>query len=141
MPTMRKTGKRAWRSGPCPRRRTRHRTWAGDTAKTGSATTWVTGSYDPDQNTVFWGTGNPGPDWNGDARAATISIPIPWSRWMATRKAQVVFQFTPHDLHDWDSTEVPVLADAMVRGEKRKVVLFGNSNAFYYVLDRTTASF
>ena len=61
---------------------------------------------------------------------------------MATpAKLKWYFQFTPHDLHDWDSTEVPVLADAVVRGEKHKVVLFGNRNAFYYVLDRNSGKF
>ena len=58
-----------------------------------------------------------------------------------TGKLKWYFQFTPHDVHDWDSTEVPVLADAIVRGEKHKVVLFGNRNAFYYVLDRSSGKF
>jgi alcohol dehydrogenase (cytochrome c) len=58
-----------------------------------------------------------------------------------TGKLKWYFQFTPHDVHDWDSTEVPVLADAVVRREKHKVVLFGNRNAFYYVLDRASGQF
>jgi alcohol dehydrogenase (cytochrome c) len=58
-----------------------------------------------------------------------------------TGKLKWHFQFTPHDVHDWDATEVPVLADGVVRGEKRKVMMFGNRNAFYYVLDRTTGQF
>ena len=138
-----KTGKRAWRFWTVPAAgEPGIETWAGDTAKTGSATTWVTGSYDPDQNTVFWGTGNPGPDWNGDARAgdnlySDSLVALDGD----TGKLKWYFQFTPHDLHDWDSTEVPVLADAVVRGEKHKVVLFGNRNAFYYVLDRNSGKF
>ncbi len=138
-----KTGKRAWRFWTVPAKgEPGIETWAGDTAKTGSATTWVTGSYDPDQNTVFWGTGNPGPDWNGDARGgdnlySDSLVALDGD----TGKLKWYFQFTPHDLHDWDSTEVPVLADATVRGEKHKVVLFGNRNAFYYVLDRNNGKF
>ena len=102
----------------------------------------MTGSYDPEQNTVFWGTGNPGPDWNGDARGgdnlySDSLVALDGD----TGKLKWYFQFTPHDLHDWDSTEVPVLADAVVRGEKHKVVLFGNRNAFYYVLDRNSGKF
>ena len=73
----------------------------------------------------------PGPDWNGDARGgdnlySDSLVALDGD----TGKLKWYFQFTPHDLHDWDSTEVPVLADAVVRGEKRKVVLFGNRNAF-----------
>ena len=102
--------------------------------KNGAATTWVTGSYDPDQNVVFWGTGNPGPDWNGETRRGdNLYSDSVVALDGDTGKLKWYFQFTPHDLHDWDATEVPVLADGVVRGEKRKVVLFGNRNAFYYV--------
>jgi len=138
-----KTGKRAWRfwTVPAPGE-PGSETWAGDSLKTGAAPTWVTGAYDPEQNIVFWGTGNPGPDWNGDARAgdnlySDCLVALDGD----TGKLKWHFQFTPHDTHDWDSTEVPVLADAVVRGEKHKAVLFGNRNAFYYVLDRTTGKF
>jgi len=138
-----KTGLRAWRFWTVPAKgEPGSETWSGDSAKTGAATTWITGAYDPDQNIVFWGTGNPGPDWNGDSR---LGDNLYSDSLLAldgdTGKLKWHFQFTPHDQHDWDSTEVPVLADAMVRGEKHKAVLFGNRNAFYYVIDRTTGKF
>jgi alcohol dehydrogenase (cytochrome c) len=138
-----KTGRRAWRFWTVPAAgEPGSETWAGDSAKTGSAATWVPGAYDPEQNIVFWGTGNPGPDWNGDARAGdNLYSDCLLALDGDTGKLKWYFQFTPHDVHDWDSTEVPVLAEAVVRGEKRKVVLFGNRNAFYYVLDRASGKF
>ena len=138
-----KTGQRVWRFWTVPAAgEPGSESWAGDSAKTGSATTWVTGSYDPEQNTIFWGTGNPGPDWNGDPRMgdnlySDSLVALDGD----TGKLKWYFQFTPHDTHDWDATEIPVLAEAVVHGEKHKAVLFGNRNAFYYVLDRTTGKF
>ena len=138
-----KTGGRAWRFWTVPAAgEPGSETWSGDSAKTGAATTWVTGAYDPEQNTVFWGTGNPGPDWNGDRRLGdNLYSDCLLALDGDTGKLKWYFQFTPHDVHDWDSTEVPVLADAVVRGKKQKAVLFSNRNAFYYVLDRTTGKF
>jgi alcohol dehydrogenase (cytochrome c) len=138
-----RTGERAWRFWTVPAAgEPGSQSWSGDSAKNGSATTWVTGSYDPEQNLVLWGTGNPGPDWNGDNRNgdnlySDCLVALDGD----TGRLKWYFQFTPHDLHDWDSTEVPVLADATVRGEKHKAVLFGNRNAFYYVLDRVSGKF
>ncbi|HUA85255.1 MAG TPA: PQQ-dependent dehydrogenase, methanol/ethanol family [Bryobacteraceae bacterium] len=138
-----KTGKRAWRFWTVPAAgEPGSETWQGDSAKNGAATTWVTGAYDPEQNTVFWGTGNPGPDWNGDVRVGdNLYSDCLLALDADTGKLKWYFQFTPHDTHDWDSTEVPVLANAVVRGETHQAVLFGNRNAFYYVLDRTTGKF
>jgi alcohol dehydrogenase (cytochrome c) len=138
-----KTGKRAWRFWTVPGPgEPGNDTWAGDSWKTGSAATWVTGAFDPDSNLIYWGTGNPGPDWNGDVRAGDnlysdclIAVDAD------SGKLRWHFQFTPHDIHDWDATEVPVLVDDEVRGKKRKLVLFPNRNAFYYVLDRITGEF
>jgi alcohol dehydrogenase (cytochrome c) len=138
-----KSGERAWRFWTVPAAGERgSETWTGDSLKNGAATTWVTGAYDAEQNVVFWGTGNPGPDWNGDARAGdNLYSDSVVALDGDTGKLKWHFQFTPHDLHDWDSTEVPVLADGLVRGEKHKLMLFGNRNAFYYVLDRTSGQF
>jgi alcohol dehydrogenase (cytochrome c) len=138
-----KSGQRAWRFWTVPAAGERgSQTWAGDSLKTGAAPTWVTGAYDADQNVVFWGTGNPGPDWNGDTRAGdNLYSDSVVALDGDTGKLKWYFQFTPHDVHDWDATEVPVLADGVVRGEKRKLMLFGNRNAFYYVLDRTSGQF
>jgi alcohol dehydrogenase (cytochrome c) len=138
-----KTGKRAWRFWTIPGPgEPGNETWKGDSWKSGSAATWVTGSFDPDTNLIYWGTGNPGPDWNGDVRAgdnlysdSLIALDAD------TGKLKWYFQFTPHDVHDWDATEVPVLFDADVRGIRRKLLAFANRNAFYYVLDRTNGKF
>src|SRR3954467_468747 len=79
-------------------------TWAGESWKTGGGSSWVTGSYDPDLNLVYWGIGNPGPDWNGDSRLGdnlyTCSVVALDGD---TGKLKWHFQFTPHDVHDWDS--------------------------------------
>jgi alcohol dehydrogenase (cytochrome c) len=138
-----KSGKRAWRFWTIPGPGEKgNETWKGDSWKTGSAATWVTGAYDPETNLVYWGTGNPGPDWNGDVRAgdnlysdSIIALDAD------SGKLKWHFQFTPHDVHDWDATEVPVLIDGELRGTKRKLVVFPNRNAFYYVLDRVTGEF
>jgi len=138
-----KTGQRAWRFWTVPAAGERaSETWAGNSLKNGSSTTWVTGAYDAEQNVVLWGTGNPGPDWNGDTRTGdNLYSDSVVALDGDTGKLKWHFQFTPHDVHDWDATEVPVLADGVVRGEKRKLLLFGNRNAFYYVFDRTSGQF
>jgi alcohol dehydrogenase (cytochrome c) len=138
-----KSGKRAWRFWTIPGPgEPGNETWKGDSWKTGAAATWVTGAYDPQTNLLYWGTGNPGPDWNGDVREgdnlysdSIIAVDAD------SGKLKWHFQFTPHDVHDWDATEVPVLLDSEVRGVKRKLVVFPNRNAFYYVLDRVTGEF
>ncbi len=138
-----KTGKRVWRTWTVPAAGEKGvETWAGESWKRGAAATWVTGSFDPDQNLIFWGTGNPGPDWNGEVRKGdNLYSDCLLALDAYTGQLKWYFQFTPHDVHDWDSTEVPVLVDGVVRGQKRKLVLFANRNAFYYVLDRQTGQF
>ena len=138
-----KTGKQSWRVWTVPAAgEPGVETWAGDSWKTGGGSTWVTGAYDPDLNLVYWGVGNPGPDWNGDDRAGdnlyTCSmLAIDGD----TGRMRWHFQFTPHDTHDWDSTHVPVLFDGEVGGRKRKLIGNANRNAFYYLLDRETGEF
>ena len=137
------SGQRVWRfwTVPGPGEPGRD-TWAGDTWKTGSAATWVTGSYDPSVNLIYWGTGNPGPDYNGDARSgdnlyANSLLAIDAD----TGRLKWHFQFTPHDTHDWDANHVPVLIDAVFRAQPRKLVVVANRNGFFYVLDRETGVF
>jgi alcohol dehydrogenase (cytochrome c) len=138
-----KTGKQAWRFWTIPGKgEPGNETWGGESWKTGSATTWVTGAYDPELNIVYWGTGNPGPDWNGDVRPGDNLYSDSLVALDAdTGKLKWHFQFTPHDVWDLDATEVPVLADLPFRGSRRKLVLFANRNAFYYVLDRRSGEF
>ena len=138
-----KTGKRSWRLWTVPGAgEPGSETWARDSWKTGGATTWVTGSYDPELNLIYWGTGNPGPDYNGDVRAGDNLYSASLLAIDAdSGKLRWHFQFTPHDVHDWDSNQVPVLIDGTVNGRARKLVLQANRNAFYYVLDRETGEF
>ncbi|HTS25226.1 MAG TPA: PQQ-dependent dehydrogenase, methanol/ethanol family [Bryobacteraceae bacterium] len=138
-----KTGKRAWRFNTIPAKgETGNDTWAGESWKTGSATTWVTGVYDADTNTVFWGTGNPGPDWNGDVRKGdNLYSDCLIALDPDTGAKKWHFQYTPHDMNDWDSTQTPILADGMAAGQPRKMVVLANRNGFYYALDRLSGKF
>jgi alcohol dehydrogenase (cytochrome c) len=137
------TGERVWRfwTVPAPGE-PGHETWTGSSWRSGGATTWVTGSFDPELNLLYWGSGNPAPNYNGDARQGdnlySDSL-IALDADTGTRRWH--FQFTPHDLHDWDSNQVPVLIDAQFEGRPRKLVAQANRNAFYYLLDRQSGAF
>jgi alcohol dehydrogenase (cytochrome c) len=137
------TGKRLWKFNTVPGPgEPGHDTWEGDSWKHGSAGSWVTGSYDAELNTVYWGIGNPGPDWNpvgrgGDNLYSCSAIALDAD----TGELKWHFQFTPHDSRDWDSSQVPVLAEIDWEGAKRKVVLWANRNGWFYVLDRKTGKF
>jgi alcohol dehydrogenase (cytochrome c) len=138
-----KTGKRVWRTWTVPGPgEPGSESWGGQSWQHGGGSTWVTGSYDPDLHLVYWGTGNPAPDWNDDTRPGdnlyTCSL---LALDPETGKIKWHFQFTPHDVHDWDATEVPILFDADLQGRRRKVVSMANRNGFYYVLDRQTGEF
>jgi alcohol dehydrogenase (cytochrome c) len=134
------TGKRAWRFYTIPGPgEAGNNTWSGDSWKRGGAGVWVTGAYDPELNLLYYGTGNPGPDYHSESREgdnlyATSLVALDAD----TGKIRWHYQFTPHDVHDWDATEVPVLADLTIGGQPRKVVMFANRNGFYYTLDRVT---
>ncbi len=138
-----KTGKRAWRFYTIPGPgEPGHETWGGDSWKRGGGSTWVTGSFDPELNLVYWGTGNPSPDYNGDVRPgdnlytdSVIALDAD------NGKLKWHFQFTPHDVHDWDAVQIPVLTDIEFRGRQRKVMLWANRNSFFYALDRETGEF
>jgi len=138
-----RTGERAWRFWTIPAPgEPGSETWQGDSWRYGGASTWLTGSYDPELNLLYWGTGNPGPDYNGDVRpgdnlyACSLLALDP-----DTGKLKWHFQLTPHDTHDWDATQVPVLIDAAVGGRSRKLVVMPARNGFYYALDRQTGEF
>ncbi len=114
-------------------------TWDGRAMAHGCGATWLTGSYDPEARLLYWPTGNPCPDYNGEERKGdnlyTASI-LALDPAAGTLKWH--YQFTPHDLHDWDATEPPVLVDTNFRGQPRKLLLHGDRNGFFYVLDRLT---
>ena len=138
-----KSGKRVWRFWTIPGPgEPGHDTWKGDAWKTGGGSTWVSGTYDPELKLVYWGVGNPGPDWNGDSRVGDNLYTCSLVALDAdTGKLRWHFQFTPHDEHDWDATEIPVLINATVRGQQRKLIAMANRNGFYYLLDRITGEF
>ena len=116
--------------------------WSGDSWKTGGAATWITGSYDSDLNLIYWGTGNPGPDWNGDVRLGdNLYSDSALALNGDTGEIAWHFQFTPHDVHDYDSIQVPILADIEYQGSTRKVMMWANRNAFFYTIDRETGEF
>lgn len=133
------TGARAWRFWTVPEPgEPGGDTWTGDSWERGGGSTWVTGTYDRDSNLIYWGTGNPGPDLLGDVRKgdnlytdAVVAIDAD------TGKLRWYYQFTPHDTHDWDATQVPVLADLQISGAKRQLLMMANRNGFFYTLDRT----
>ena len=137
------TGARRWRFNTIPGPGdVGHDTWKNDAWKTGGGPTWVTGSYDPSLDLVYWGVGNPAPDFSGDVRPGdnlfTNSV---IALHADTGRLAWYFQFTPHDEHDWDSTQTPILADVVIDAHLRKVICWANRNGFYYVLDRTTGKF
>jgi PQQ-dependent dehydrogenase (methanol/ethanol family) len=137
------TGKRAWRfyTIPAPGE-PGNDTWSGDSWKRGGAPAWLTGTYDPALNLTYWGIGNPGPDLHGEDRKgdnlysdSVVALDVD------TGRLRWHFQFTPHDVHDWDATQIPMLIDAKVNGEQRKLMVMANRNGFFYALDRSNGKF
>jgi len=134
------TGERAWRfwTVPAPGEPAAE-TWIGRAIEHGCAATWLTGTYDPESKLLYWPTGNPCPDYNGDERkgdnlySSSVLALDP-----QTGRLRWHYQFTPHDLHDWDANQTPMLLDARFRGADRRLLVQGNRNGFLYVLDRLT---
>ena len=140
------TGDEAWRFYTIPGPgEPGHETWegGGDAWEHGGASVWVTGSYDPELNLTYWGIGNPGPDWNpaqrpGDNLYSDCVVALNAD----TGELEWYFQFTPNDDYDYDSVQVPVLVDYPAQdGSTLKLMLWGNRNGFFYVLDRENGRF
>jgi alcohol dehydrogenase (cytochrome c) len=119
-----------------------HDSWSGDSWLTGGAAIWNAGAYDAEANLLYWGTGNPAPDWDGSTRLgdnlysdSVIALDAD------TGELRWHYQFTPHDEMDYDATQVPVLVDRMWQGQMRKLMLWANRNGLMYVLDRITGEF
>ena len=133
------TGERAWRfwSIPLPGEPLA-RTWQGSALAHGCGSTWMTGTYDASLDLLFWSTGNPCPDYNGDERRGdnlyTDSVLA-----LRPKSGELAwyYQFTPHDLHDWDAQQTPMVIDTEFGGRARKLLVQANRNGFWYVLDRT----
>ena len=138
------TGERAWRFWTIPAPgEPGSETWGDpEVLEKGCGATWLTGSYDPELNVLYWPTGNPCPDLNGDRRPGdnlyTNSV---LALTPETGELLWHFQFTPHDTHDWDAQEPLLLVDEEFRGEQRKLLVQANRNGFLYVLDRVTGEF
>ena len=137
------TGERAWRFWAIPAPgEPLSETWVGRALEHGCGAPWLTGTYDPEADLVYWTTGNPCPDYNGDERkgdnlySSSVVALEPKSG-----KLRWYFQFTPHDLHDWDAAQTPMLIDAAFRGRPRKLLAQANRNGFFYLLDRLTGEF
>lgn len=137
------TGKRAWRFWTIPGPgEPGNETWGGDSWKHGGGAAWMTGTYDAELNTIYWGIGNPAPNLYAAVRpgdnlysdsVVALNADTGELRWY--------FQFTPHDTYDYDATETPMLVDLLWQGKLRKLLLQANRNGFFYVLDRTSGEF
>ena len=137
------TGKEVWRFWAVPARgEPGSETWRGNAIDHPGAATWMTGSYDAELGTLYWAMGNPGPDMIGDERLgdnlysdSVVALDV------KTGQRKWHFQFTPHDVHDYDAQQPIVLVDAPWKGTPRKLLLQANRNGYFYVLDRVTGEF
>ena len=139
------SGERIWRFNTIPGPgEPGSETWPNDPTilAQGGGGTWMNGSFDPDLNLIYWGVGNPNPDYYDENRPGdnlytdsivALDADSGELRWH--------YQFTPHDVNDWDSNHMPVLANIEWEGQPRRVVMVGNRNGFFYVLDRVTGEF
>jgi alcohol dehydrogenase (cytochrome c) len=138
-----KTGKECWRFWTIPGPgEFGSESWPGDAYKLGGGTTWMPGTFDAELNTIYWGTSNPSPDFDGGPRPGddlyTDSL---LALDPDTGKLKWHFQFTPHDLYDYDAVETPVLVDGTWKGQARKLVVQADRNGFLYMLDRVSGKF
>jgi alcohol dehydrogenase (cytochrome c) len=137
------TGKEVWRFWAVPARgEPLSETWQGSAIDHPGAATWMTGSYDAALGTLYWAIGNPGPDMIGDDRLgdnlysdSVVALDV------KTGRRKWHFQFTPHDVHDYDAQQPIVLVDAPWKGTPRKLLLQANRNGYFYVLDRVTGEY
>ncbi len=137
------TGKLLWRFWTIPGPgEFGSKSWPGLAYLRGGGTTWMPGTYDPALNLIYWGTSNPAPDFNDDVRPGdNLYTDCVLALDADTGKLKWHFQFTPHDLFDFDAVETPMLIDAVYKGAPRKLLVQANRNGFLYVLDRTDGSF
>src|SRR5690606_20518426 len=138
-----RTGERVWRFFTIPGPgEPGNDTWLGESWRTGGAAVWNHGAYDPETNLVFFGTGNPAPDWDGSTRlGANLYSNCVIALGADTGELKWYYQFTPHEELDYDATQVPVLADIEYEGRPRKVMIWANRNGVMYLLDRVTGEF
>ncbi len=137
------TGKLAWRFWTIPGPgEFGSESWPGRLYLHGGGTTWMPGTYDPELNTIYWGTSNPSPDFEGGVRPGDdLYTDCVLALDPDNGKLKWYFQFTPHDLFDFDAVETPILIDAVYQGTARKLLVQANRNGYLYVLDRTSGKF
>jgi alcohol dehydrogenase (cytochrome c) len=137
------SGKEAWRFWTIPAPgEFGSSSWPGKMYLRGGGTTWMPGTYDPELNLLYWTTSNPAPDFDGSVRPGDdLYTDCVLALDPDTGKLKWYFQFTPHDLFDYDATETPVLIDTEYKGEQKKLLVQANRNGFLYVLDRVTGTF
>ncbi len=137
------TGEEKWRFWTIPGPGEKgNESWPGDSYLHGGGTTWLPGTYDPELNTVYWGTGNPAPDYDGSIRPGDdLYTSCLLALDPDTGALKWYFQFSPHDLYDYDAVQTPVLVNAKFKGQSRKLIVTANRNGFLYILDRTNGRF
>ena len=137
------TGKESWRFWTIPAPgEFGSSSWPDESYKLGGGTTWMPGTFDPELNTIFWGTSNPAPDFDGGPRPGDdLYTDCLLALDPDNGKLKWYFQFTPHDLFDYDAVETPVLVDTVFKGQPRKLIVEANRNGFLYVLNRTDGKF
>lgn len=137
------TGQEKWRFWTIPGPGEKgNESWPGDSYLHGGGTTWMPGTYDPELNTLYWGTGNPAPDYDGSVRPGDdlyTSCLLALDPDIGTLKWY--FQFSPHDLYDYDAVQTPVIVDATFQSKPSKLIVTANRNGFLYILDRTNGKF
>ena len=132
------TGQHLWRTHTIPGPgEPGNETWPGDTWQHGGGSTWITGSYDPELHTVYWGIGNPGPFNAAVRKGDNLYTDSILALDPKTGKIKWHYQFSPNDPFDYDSVAEMILADTTVDGKPPKVVMDANRNGFFYMLDRT----
>jgi alcohol dehydrogenase (cytochrome c) len=137
------TGKLVWRFWTIPAPgEFGSESWPGMSYLHGGGTTWMPGTYDPELDTIFWGTSNPAPDFEGSTRPGDdLYTDCVLALDADTGKLKWHFQFTPHDLFDYDGVETPILIDAIYKGKSSKLLVQADRNGYIYVLDRINGKF
>jgi alcohol dehydrogenase (cytochrome c) len=137
------TGEPAWQFWTVPKPGEKlSETWIGSALEHGCGATWMSGSYDPGLDLLYWSVGNPCPDFNGaDRKGDNLYTDSVLALKPETGELKWYFQFTPHDTHDWDADEPLMLVDETFGGKPRKLLVQANRNGFFYVLDRTNGDF
>jgi alcohol dehydrogenase (cytochrome c) len=137
------TGKERWRFFAIPQPgEAGNETWSGDSWRAGGAPTWLTGSYDPAADLLYWGVGNPKPDRDTrERKGENLYTDSVVALNGSSGKLAWFFQFTPGDDKDWDANQIPVLVDRQTDAGKQSLMLWANRNGFYYVLDRVSGKF